>query len=388
MLSEQGMDRVESNHACGVKFVSKLRDVAIRSLKKMYLPDERLFVFRLRKAGKEIVREGLSRRYTAIALIGLAGEPEAASDFVLAGHRLHDVCVRLIGDIERIDNLGDIALTFWALHAVDFRDRHPVLERLIALRPSERPCPTVEVAWALSALCLSADSETSAGELRERLAHRLLSSFNEHSGMFPHVIGEKSGRLRSHVTCFADLVYPIQALTQYFEVSGDARALEAALRCADQICRLQGAAGQWWWHYDFRTGNVVEPYPVYAIHQDAMAPMALFTLQKAARKSFETEVERGLAWLARPPELSGSSLIDDHSDIIWRKVARREPRKLSRYVQAIATRAHSGIRVPGLDRVFPPGAIDYEDRPYHLGWMLYAWPQSRINGWKKEEAAL
>jgi hypothetical protein len=352
----------------------------------MYLPEERLFVFRLRKNGEEIIREGLSRRYTAIALIGLAGEGKSVSASVLGDHTLHDVSARLLKDIQRIDNLGDVALTLWALNSVNFRERRPVLERLMALRPSERTYPTVEIAWALSALC--ADSEASVGDLRERLVHRLLSSFVKQSGMFPHAIGENSGGLRSHVTCFADLVYPIQALALYFRLSEDAAAVNAALRCADQICRLQGPAGQWWWHYDRRTGEVIEPYPVYAIHQDAMAPMALFALQDATGKDFTSEVKKGLTWLAHPPELGKGSLIDVDSDIIWRKVGRREPGKLSRYLQAIATRVHAGIRVPGLDMIFPPRAIDYEDRPYHPGWLLYAWPQSRVDCWGKEEAAL
>jgi hypothetical protein len=366
-------------------FISQLRNLAIRSLKRMYLPDERLFVFRLRKNGEAIIREGISRRYTGIALIGLAGEGESVSTTVLGGHTLHDVCSRLLKDIQRVENLGDVALTLWALNSVDFPDRRPVLERLMAVRPSERACPTVEIAWALSSLCV--DSQAPAGDLRERLAHRLLSSFVKPSGMFPHAIGEKSGRLRAHVTCFADLVYPIQALALYFRLSENASAAKAALQCADQICRRQGPAGQWWWHYDCRTGNVIEPYPVYAIHQDAMAPMALFALEEATGKDFTTEVKKGLAWLAHPPELGEGSLVDSDSDIVWRKVGRREPGKLSRYVQAIATRVHPNIRMPGLDMIFPPGAIDYEDRPYHLGWLLYAWPMSRVNKWNKKGGA-
>ncbi len=366
-------------------FISQLRDLALRSLKRMYLPDERLFVFRLRKNGEAIIREGISRRYTAIALIGLAGESESASASVLGDHSLQDVSLRLFKDIQRVDSLGDVALALWALHAINFRDRRPVWERLMVLSSSERAYPTVEIAWALSALCV--DSQAVVGDLRERLVQCLLSSFVKQSGMFPHVIGEKRGGLRSHVTCFADLVYPIQALALYFKLSGDASAMEAALQCAHEICRHQGPAGQWWWHYDCRTGNVIEPYPVYAIHQDAMAPMALFALQEATGKDFTSEVNKGLTWLAQSPELGEGSLIDNDSDIIWRKVGRREPGKLCRYVQAIATRVHPSIRMAGLDRIFPPGAIDYEDRPYHLGWLLYAWPRSRVNEWKKEEAA-
>ena len=376
----------ESKKACVADFISQLRALALRSLKRMYLPDERLFVFRLRKNGEEIVREGISWRYTAIALIGLAGEGESVSASVLGGHTLRDVSLRLVGDIQRIDNLGDVALTLWALNSVDFPDRRQALERLMAFRPSEGSYPTVEIAWTLSALCV--DSEAAVGDLRERLAHRLFSSFAKQSAMFPHAIGGKNRGLRSHVTCFADLVYPIQALALYFRLTEDAAAVNAALRCADQICQFQGQAGQWWWHYDCRTGNVIEPYPVYAIHQDAMAPMALFALQEATGEDFTSGVKKGLTWLAHAPELGDGSLIDAGSDIIWRKVGRREPGKVSRYVQAIATRVHAGTHVPWLDLIFPPGAIDYEDRPYHLGWLLYAWPQSRVDCWEKEEAGL
>ncbi|HEX5633877.1 MAG TPA: hypothetical protein VFX50_11650, partial [Gemmatimonadales bacterium] len=82
---------------------------------------------------------------------------------------------------------------------------------------------------------------------------------------------------------------------------------------------------------------------------------------------------QGLAWLAQAPELAGGSLVDTRAGMVWRKVARREPRKAARYLQAAAAHLRPGLRAPGLDRLFPPGAIDYEDRPYHWGWFLYAW---------------
>jgi hypothetical protein len=41
------------------------------------------------------------------------------------------------------------------------------------------------------------------------------------------------------------------------------------------------------------------------------------------------------------------------------------------------TRFVPALRAPGIDRLFPPGTIDYEDRPYHYGWLLYAWAQPR-----------
>jgi hypothetical protein len=32
-------------------------------------------------------------------------------------------------------------------------------------------------------------------------------------------------------------------------------------------------------------------------------------------------------------------------------------------------------RLAVLDTLFPPGSLDAECRPYHLGWVLYAWPR-------------
>ena len=65
-----------------------------------------------------------------------------------------------------------------------------------------------------------------------------------------------------------------KTLSHYHMVTGDSKAAEVASACAKHMCELQGPQGQWWWHFDIRTGRVVEHYPVYAVHQDSMAPMA------------------------------------------------------------------------------------------------------------------
>ena len=356
-------------------FILWLRTHAFRALKRMYRPEERLFVFRLRQTQNGIVSEGLSRRYSSIALIGLANEEEGEVSAVLNGHGLHEVCSRLMKDMSSITNLGDVALTLWAACAIDYENREPAWNRLLELRPLDTPQATVELAWAVAAL--SIDQNAPHSELRSALADRLVSSFNRRSSMFPHTVGEGRG-LRSHVSCFADLVYPIHALVHYYEVSNDRRALDVSVQCAEKICQLQGLAGQWWWHYDHRTGEVIEPYPVYAIHQDAMAPMSLVALRDTGGPDHTAEIGKGLAWLAHAPELQGKSLIDTENDLVWRKVARHEPRKLVRYIKGISSRVHPNLRIPGLDVFFPPGTIDYEDRPYHLGWLLYAWPRWRL----------
>jgi hypothetical protein len=182
-------------------------------------------------------------------------------------------------------------------------------------------------------------------------------------------------------------VYPIHALARCADRVGLPAARDVATRTARAICARQGPGGQWWWHYDWRTGRVVEPYPVYAVHQDSMAPMALLAVEHATGFDFSTPIARGLAWLAGAPELGGRSLVDETAGLIWRKVARREPRKLSRALQAAASGLHARLRVPGLDVLFPAGSIDHEDRPYHLGWILHAWPATRAAAWPERAVA-
>lgn len=356
----------------------EMRQTALKALARMFRPREQVFAFRLRRDQGQDVLEGISRRYTAIALIGLADEPDSVVSGILAGQSAHAVCNQLLEDIGLAEDLGEVALTLWAARAL----RHPrAAEAVRHLRwrhPVNASCRTVELAWSLTALVAPGDDATDE-ELARALAGRLTASFHERSGLFPHwPHGSHAAWLRAHVSCFADLVYPIQALSHYHRLTGDMAALAAARRCADRICRLQGPAGQWWWHYDVRVGRVIERYPVYAVHQDGMAPMALLAIQDASGMDYMAPIAHGMAWLARPPEIPGS-LIDPAAGVIWRKVARHEPRKLVRRGQALVSRLHPALRLPGMDWLFRARDIDFECRPYHMGWILHAWSPQRLS---------
>ncbi len=355
--------------------VSEMRSMALNALPRMYLPEQRVFAFRLRRQGRKDALEGISQRYTAIVLIALASESADANRQVLHAADRNDVYDRLVEQAARTDDPGEVALTLWAGRLLRHTRAPAVLDRLRAIRLDEVPIPTVELAWSLTSLVVPGSNCSDEG-LANRIADRLMQSFEDRSSLFPHydrVSG--SSRLRSHVCCYADLVYPIQALSYYYRATGDQRAIGMARKCAGRMCNLQGPQGQWWWHYDIRTGRVIERFPVYAVHQDAMGPMALFALRDAAGDDFAQAVERGVRWLYEPVEMD-SSLIDRAAGVIWRKVARREPRKLSRRLQAAVSALHPSLRLPGVNTVLPPRSVDYESRPYHMGWILHAWAGS------------
>ncbi len=355
------------------EIIDCLRLIALDSLERMYLPGEGLFAFGIRRNSHGEVITGMSRRYTAIALIGLAGETPPQVGRVLAGHDAADVCSRLVEDIEGLEDLGEVALILWACRAWRHVGRHRAVEKLIQMKPDIAAYPMVELAWALTGLAVCPESPSDL-TLADRIAKRIIRSQSVESGLFPHWPIE-AGRhwLRGHVACFADLVYPIQALSRFYEATGCDKALAAAKRCARSVLGLQGDDGQWWWHYDIRTGRVLERYPVYSVHQDSMAPMALLAMPEDSLPGRVEAIERSLDWLAHSREIRGS-LVDRESGIIWRKVARKEPAKISRKLPALASRVHSSLRAPLTDKLFPTTAIDFESRPYHMGWILHTWP--------------
>lgn len=372
--------------------LERLSRLSLRGLAQMYDPRSRSFPHTVRGRSRDLhlVAEGLSVRYTAIATLGLSRMDEPARREVLAGQDLSALLPGVLGLALAGRDPGAIALSLWATieagRALDGgmpeKDRVArALDRLLTNIRTGVPVPTVDHAWTLVALLGAGSSDdlaTSAGghdqllAVTQRAAQRLLAAQGP-SGLFPHHLpARQTPRLRYHVSCFADQVYPIQALARYAAFTGDLAALDAAARCADRVVALQGERGQWWWHYDWRRGEVVEQYPVYSVHQHAMAPMALLELDEAGGPDHRAAIAAGLAWLVKRPE-SAADLIAEDLGVVWRKVGRHEPRKMVRTFRSAASAADPGLRLTWLDWMFRPGPVDRECRPFELGWLLYAW---------------
>ncbi len=359
------------------QLVGRVATVAIDGLQQFYLaPRHRVAFTWRRSANGRIERVGESVRYGAIVVLGAGHLDENTQRSLFCGNTALDLCGQLLTALGSGSNLGDAALLTWAAGEHGHPDTAAAVHKLRELRDSTRRQDTVTGAWMLSALLAVHDQVNVESDLQQAHA-RLVRCFNHTSDLFSHYMNSESVPwCRAHVACFADQIYSIQALASYHRRIGDQRSLDIATRCAAQIVRQQGQAGQWWWHYDTRTGGVVEEYPVYSVHQDAMAPMALFELQEAGGPDLSDAIHHGLTWVRFAPEV-GCSLIDDDLPLIWRKVGRCEPRKFVRASRSITTKLHPALRMKWLDRFFPPSRIDFECRPYHLGWILYTWLRRR-----------
>jgi hypothetical protein len=346
--------------------------LAEHGLRSMYDATARRYPQTARGTSGALTMEGVSVRYTAIAALGVARlDPRQQRD-VLSGALAVDLVGSVMDSALAGSDPGAVALATWLAAELGSDDIAATgVQKIKNLVRAGTAIPTVDQAWMLTALVehgLAGPADPIAAELVDRLLRH-----QDQGGIFPHVLPPAAQhRLRAHVGCFADQVYPIQALARYSTATGDARALAAANLCADRICELQGPAGQWWWHYDARNSEVVEGFPVYSVHQHAMAPMALFDLYEAGGHNHLDAVVRGLDWIETHPELP-ACLISADLGVIWRKIGRREPAKAMRKLRSVTTALRPGLRLGLLDRVFPPTRIDQECRPYELGWLLYAW---------------
>ncbi|MHA6765018.1 hypothetical protein [Streptacidiphilus sp. PAMC 29251] len=384
----------------------RLLGLAEAGLPAMYLPEDDTFVFtRARNADGVLEQRGTSTRYAAITVLGARLLPPDRQRAVLGGHTAEEFTGLLVQRLPEVVNLGDAALIAWAAAETGHPKLSDALDRVAALDADGKPRYTVEAAWVLSALAAARGSL----DVEDRFAaarDRLLAARIDGSPLFPHATGP--GLVpwyRSHIGCFADQTYPLQALARAHASgdragaaagSGDPEALAAAEACAQRICALQGDGGQWWWHYDARKGTVVEGYPVYSVHQHAMAPTALFDVTDAGGSDFGPAIRRGLRWMTEVPELAAAAaatakpalpaesaapgtpgapepMVLDQLGVTWRKVYRGDPKKAVRAARGVTTRVAPALRLSPLDRVFRPAAVDRECRPYEFGWMLHAW---------------
>jgi hypothetical protein len=350
-----------------LELLNLIRPLALSGVALAYQPDRGQVVFtRRRIQGGQVVPEGSSVRYTAMVALGLHRLPEVDQRRALAGLSAAELANHLADRAATCTDLGDLAVICWAV-AETGGSSVSAVDRLLTLLRSDKPVPTVHAAWALTALVAARRLESTKAPAA-RLRDRLVASRRRGQALFGHAI--EGGRF---VGCFADQIYPIQALARYAQVHGDEGALDAANSCAARICELQGRAGQWWWHYDSRTDRVIEGYPVYSVHQHAMAPMALHDLRAAGGADHGDAIDLGLSWLAAPPERD-VQLIDVDEAVVWRKIARREyPNKSVRAVKTGVRRVAPRAGFAAVDRLVPPVRVDWECRPYELGWLLYAW---------------
>jgi hypothetical protein len=226
---------------------------------------------------------------------------------------------------------------------------------------------TMELAWILTGLTQHNYKTGAEGDkLTDSVMRYLLDNRSASCGLFYHL-----GRgMRRRFPNFATQIYTIHALSMRARLNSDKRSGERAIAAAERLATLQRANGGWPWLYDVARDKVVEPFEIYSVHQDGMAPMAFHELSAATGMDTEKIVNRGLKWLYGENELA-ANMIDGSNGLIYRSIRRKPTQaRVSLYWRTLMSAA--GISP---QREPHPSSLEINPtcRPYHLGWILEAW---------------
>ncbi|PYY11206.1 MAG: hypothetical protein DMG61_19875 [Acidobacteria bacterium] len=353
--------------------VPHLVSLAVRGLVAMFDSRRQLFCYKLKKCGSKLVQEGISHRYTMMTLLGLHRLEMGGGTSSIKSGPVFDA---LISNLDWVDNIGDLGVLLWLCGVVS-PERLSVIESQLDVKTAltryqdARQRRTMELSWFLTGLSYLAMSDAKKSADLKDVAFRTYDLVKKNRGItfFGHQARGASlvGTLRGQIGSFADQVYPIYAMTQFFKAYDRAEAKTFAMESAAGICTAQGPLGQWWWHYNSAKGQVAEGYPVFSVHQHAMAPMTLFALGETVHQDFTPWIYKGLEWINSQNELN-FDMEDDASNLVWRCIFRSRISSSSRYLKA---RFGSHSPVVQHDRREDLSVL-YECRPYELGWLLYA----------------
>jgi hypothetical protein len=350
--------------------IHRLIGRSVAGLVPMFDREKQLFCYKLIKKPSGLVQEGISHRYTVITLMGLHRLEQSGANSPI---EIKPVLDGLLANTEWVDNAGDLGLLLW-LCALMAPDRLAEVARKLDVKTAltrfgdAKQGLTMQLAWFLAGLSHGSlarpDWLPEARDLAVEAYHQLIGNQGE-SGAFGHLSRSKSisGLVRGGVGSFADQVYPIYAMSKFASAFGDGKAKDRALDCALNICEAQGPLGQWWWHYDAATGQVVDGFPVFSVHQHGMAPMTLFALGEVIQSDFRPWIYKGLQWIA-DNEL-GFDMEDASANLVWRCIARPTARKYLNVAAGMFAHRDNQTSRDNLKVLF-------ECRPYELGFLLYA----------------
>ncbi len=355
-----------------VAFHRSVRDLCVERLRDALGHGTALFDRQLRNSRWEGTHGTEDLTSTAICLVGLH---RAAIEPARVGLDVQRTVDALAAVARRRRYAGGLGLVLWANAVWDVLPLEALLDRTgMTLADPEAlvaGLTTMETSWLASGLV---HEERRSGHALARRGldaarREILSRHRPDTRLFVHASDRAplAHRVRRWVANFADQIYAVQALALIGFARRDDGAVAVAGAAARRLVELQGELGQWWWHYDPRDGDVAQRFPVYSVHQHAMAPMALMTLAAAERTSHGRAIDRSHAWLARN-EL-GVGMLDREAGTIWRdiEIDEREAEQLLRHARSVLgwRAARDGVPRRRLK-------LNRETRPYEWAWCLFA----------------
>lgn len=302
--------QLEENNTQNI-FIDKVTKIAVDNLQKMYLPVQFEFSDKKNNLNANTKLETSNTRYTLINLIGLY---KAECHNYKINLDLEKILDHQIKNAEKYNGVGDLGLLLWATSLISPNKIPRLLTKvnfndILTCYEDAKLALTTELAWFLTGLLMASTFsqvfKNSINDLTQDVYLKLRKNYCG-TGIFRHQ-GNNSlmGKLRSDISNFADQIYSIYALTLFSQVMGKEESLLVAKECAIKICNLQGRHGEWYWHYNAKSGTKVNEFPIYSVNQIGLAPLALSFVQKASGTDFSEYIGNGINWI------QDSNLVED-----------------------------------------------------------------------------
>ena len=308
---------------------------------------------------------GQSVRYSIIVLLGLlrgiGSGVESRTDV--------DGLLRVIQSRRSDLGVGDLGLLLWAEARKGSAGAEETVARLgerSAVHEHLDSLEGMEAAWFVIGTVHAAAAGLDVDALVDLSVSHLQTRRSPESALFRHTA---VGRGRAMLPNFATEIYSLLALSEMAQHSIDADSLAHARELADTLIGLRQPNGGWPWLFHADRSVVAEPYEVYSVHQDSMAPMALFALTEVSGDDrYAAAAVESFRWCFGENEL-GFRFYDDANLFAHRSIRR------SGSSQRLDLAINAALATLGLDHRLDAGglAIETTCRPYHLGWILEAW---------------
>jgi hypothetical protein len=355
---------------------SHLCQSSVDFLLEVWSPELGVFPFSTRVRGGEYVndyRQPAADRYTINTLLGLEEASRAGflddSEFASLVERFLEL---RFADLTSIADIGLLLVLLREGRA--HRYRQEALDRLVrmATGPTAGKLDLQTLGWILWGLCAAAPSSPAA----ERGAHDVFRTISSNFVDGASQLARHSVRLyRRGLVSFGSTVYFLRSMHEYAALTGDKSAEALFENGVRKMVGNQGPNGEWPWLFGVRSGRPIEFYPVYAVHQDAMAMLFLLPALDRGMDWVREPIAKSISWVFGRNELATPTFAD-HPFRAYRSIERTHtlPRA-TRYVRALGNLAlgkASALSTDGRVRINP------ECRSYHLGWFLYVW-SSRVS---------
>jgi hypothetical protein len=352
--------------------VHTLLDGSVENLLATWHPEFGRFPFSSRRAGSTLVHNyahPVSPRYTINSLLGLAAAARNGK-LGVGEAQVQTMFARFLATTtDPVLMAADHGL-LTVLEAELGASRSALGERvrvIAGLLAQPQTLNMQDLAWLLwgSGAAYRAGIAGGADTARDALALILAELVDPGTGLPRH----SQARYRRNVVSFGSLVYFLRAMKEAADTLGSERARALFERGVAQAVSFQGPQGEWPWMIDCHSGRPFDRYPVFAVHQDAMAMLFLHPALDDGLPGIEAAISRSLAWDFGENELGAVMFIADPF-FAYRSIERTEraPRA-RRFLRSLPGRAGFS-QAPGYAAAV---RINDECRSYHLGWILFAW---------------